>query len=64
MGAALNLYDQDFYAWTQEQANLLHNRLFSNLDISHLEEELRIMGASEKRELGQYHKNWHFSFFA
>ena len=52
MSAALSLYDQDFYAWTQEQANLLHNRRFSNLDISHLEEELRIKGASEKRELG------------
>lgn len=46
-----NLYNQDFYAWTQEQAKLLHNKHFTSLDISHLEEELLIMGASEKREL-------------
>ena len=46
------LYDKDFYAWTQEQAKLIHNRNFAKLDIEHIEEELKIMGASEKRELG------------
>ncbi len=51
MSMVSNLYNQDFYAWTQEQAKLLHNKHFTSLDISHLEEELLIMGASEKREL-------------
>ncbi len=49
--SSLSLYEKDFYAWTQEQAKLLHNKHFTSLDISHLEEELLIMGASEKREL-------------
>jgi hypothetical protein len=52
MGAALNLYDQDFYAWTQEQAKLIKDNLLGKLDLIHLQEELISMGASEKRELG------------
>ncbi len=52
MGASLNLYDQDFYAWTQEQAKLIKDNLLGNLDLIHLQEELISMGASEKRELG------------
>lgn len=45
------LYEQDFYAWTQEQATLVKNKKFSSLDLLHLEEELYLMGASERREL-------------
>ena len=45
------VYDQDFYAWTQEQAALLRAGLFSELDIEHLTEELDSMGARERREL-------------
>jgi len=51
MGAALNLYDQDFFAWTQEQAKLIKEKSFDKLDLTHLMEELVSMGASEKREL-------------
>ena len=51
MGAALNLYDQDFYAWTQEQAKLIKDNLLGKLDLIHLQEELISMGASERREL-------------
>jgi hypothetical protein len=44
-------YDQDFYSWTQEQAMLLKNGRFSDLDIPNLIEEIETMGRSEKREL-------------
>jgi hypothetical protein len=44
-------YDQDFYSWTQEQAELLKSGRFSELDIDNLIEEVESMGRSEKREL-------------
>jgi hypothetical protein len=44
-------YDQDFYSWTQEQAELLKKGRFSELDIDNLIEEVESMGKSEKREL-------------
>lgn len=44
-------HDQDFYAWTQEQAALLRAGRLSELDTEHLIEELESMGASERREL-------------
>jgi hypothetical protein len=42
-------YDNDFYSWTQEQAELLKNGRFSELDIDNLIEEVESMGRSEKR---------------
>lgn len=45
------LYDQDFYAWTQEQARLFKEKALNKLDIRHLLEEVINMGASEVREL-------------
>ena len=44
-------YEKDFYSWTQEQAELLKNGRFSELDIDNLIEEVESMGRSEKREL-------------
>jgi hypothetical protein len=44
-------YDQDFYAWTQEQAALLKEKRFGELDIEHLVEEVEDMGKSVQREL-------------
>lgn len=44
-------YEQDFYSWALEQANLLKNGLFDQLDREHLVEELQSMGARERREL-------------
>jgi hypothetical protein len=45
------LHEQDFYAWTQQQSQLLKTRQFAQLDVHYLMEELANMGASEKREL-------------
>lgn len=46
-----NLYDQDFYAWSREQARLLRAGKLSQADIEHIAEEIESMGKSEKREL-------------
>lgn len=44
-------YEADFYAWTQQQAALLHEGRFSELDVERLIEEIESLGRSEKREL-------------
>ena len=46
-----SLYDKDFYAWTQEQASLLHSRQWSQLDLLNLVEEIEFLGRQERREL-------------
>ena len=42
-------YDDDFYAWTQEQAALLRDRSLggNQLDIDHIAEEIEDLGRSE-----------------
>jgi len=44
-------YDTDFYAWSKEQATLLRGGRFSQLDISHLAEEIEDLGKRERRAL-------------
>ncbi|HCQ8421768.1 TPA: DUF29 domain-containing protein [Klebsiella oxytoca] len=44
-------HDNDFYGWTQEQAELLRNGRLSELDTQNLLEEIESMGRSERREL-------------
>ncbi|MGD9974595.1 MAG: DUF29 domain-containing protein [Desulfatirhabdiaceae bacterium] len=46
-----NLYEQDFYQWTIEQANLMRAGALSQLDIENLIEEVESMGKSQKRAL-------------
>ncbi len=46
-----NLYDQDFYAWANEQAALLRAGRLDAADIEHIAEEIESMGKMEKREL-------------
>ena len=45
------LYDQDFFAWANEQARLLRAGKLSDADIEHIAEEIESMGKAEKREL-------------
>jgi hypothetical protein len=45
------LYDLDFYAWTQQQIDLLKSGNLVDVDVKHLIEEIESMGASERREL-------------
>lgn len=46
-----SLYDNDFYAWANEQAALLRSGKLSDADIEHIAEEIESMGKTEKREL-------------
>lgn len=45
------LYETDFYAWTQRQAELLRSEEFSEVDWNNLIEEIETLGRSDKREL-------------
>ncbi|WP_284947539.1 DUF29 domain-containing protein [Acidisoma cladoniae] len=45
------LYERDFYAWANEQAELLRAGRLSEADIGHIAEEIESMGKTEKREL-------------
>jgi len=45
------LYQADYYGWLQENAQLIREKRFSELDVDNIIEELESMGKSEKREL-------------
>lgn len=46
-----NLYDADFYAWTQEQAALLRHKQWSEIDLPNLVEEIESLGRQQRQEL-------------
>jgi hypothetical protein len=48
---ANSLYESDFFTWTQEQARLLRERRFNDLDLDNLIDEVESVGGSEKREI-------------
>jgi len=45
------LYEVDFYGWTQEQAKFLRNGAWDCLDIANLVEEIESLGKQERQEL-------------
>ena len=45
---AKSIYDQDFYVWTEVQAELLRQRRFEALDLDNLIEEVEGFGDSKK----------------
>jgi hypothetical protein len=48
------LYDEDFYAWTQAQAALLRKGAVQDLDLEHLLEEMEDMGHSQRDALASH----------
>ncbi len=44
-------YENDFYAWTIHNAQLLKKGKLSEVDVKNIAEEIESMGKSEKREL-------------
>ncbi len=44
-------HDNDFYAWTQEQAHFLKTGQLHQIDWQNIAEEIEDMGRSEKRQL-------------
>ena len=51
MGTLHDVYNQDFYTWVMQNAQLLRQGRFSEIDVEHIAEELESMGKREKREL-------------
>jgi hypothetical protein len=43
-----SLYDQDFYAWTKEQAQSVHNNSWDKVDVEHLAEEIESLGSEQE----------------
>jgi hypothetical protein len=48
------LYEQDFYRWTQEQIALLREGKWHEVDREHLMEEIDDLGRSARKELRSY----------
>ncbi|MBK1989779.1 DUF29 domain-containing protein [Sphaerospermopsis aphanizomenoides BCCUSP55] len=46
-----SLYVSDFYAWTQEQADLLRNHQWHKIDLQNLIEEIESLGKQQRQEL-------------
>ena len=46
-----SLYETDFYAWTQEQVNLLKAQQWDQVDTNNLIEEIETLGRKERQEL-------------
>ncbi|NEO37367.1 MAG: DUF29 domain-containing protein [Moorea sp. SIOASIH] len=46
-----NLYERDFYLWTEATAQQLREGEFTQVDVANLIEEVESMGKREKREL-------------
>jgi hypothetical protein len=51
-----DLYDEDFYAWTQQQAQTLREQFRGDnrLDIEHLAEEVEDLGKSQLQSVESY----------
>jgi Domain of unknown function DUF29 len=45
------LYDQDFYAWTQQQVDLLKAGQWEQVDMENLVEEIESLGKQQRQEL-------------
>jgi hypothetical protein len=46
-----SLYEVDFYAWTQEQATLLRDQKWSQVDLANVLEEIESLGKQQRQEL-------------
>ncbi len=44
-----DLYDTDFYSWTERQAQLIREGRLSELDLENILEEIESMGRSDYR---------------
>jgi hypothetical protein len=51
MGHQQNLYEQDFFAWAQQNAALLRAARVAEADLEHLAEEIEDMGKAERHAL-------------
>jgi hypothetical protein len=54
MGRNAVSYEEDFYAWTAEQARLLRSGELSAIDAANLAEEIESMGRSDRRAIDSW----------
>ncbi len=52
-----SLYDKDFYAWLFETADLLRQGRYTEVDVTHVVEELEDMGRCERRAVENHIRN-------
>jgi hypothetical protein len=52
MPALNSLYERDFYAWAERNAQLLRDRNFGEVDVINIAQEIEDMRISQRRELG------------
>lgn len=50
-------YEQDFYRWTQIQAELLRQGRLAEADLAHIAEEIESMGKSDRRAISSHLRN-------
>jgi len=48
MPAKMELYEQDFYHWTQDQTTALRTKAWDALDVEHLAEEIESLGNEQR----------------
>jgi Domain of unknown function DUF29 len=48
---ASDLYEDDFYVWTERQAALLRERRFEGVDLTNLIEEVEALGRAERSKI-------------
>lgn len=48
------MYSQDFVAWTEKQAELLHSQQLNELDFENLAEEIYSLGHEQKHKVDSY----------
>jgi hypothetical protein len=52
--AVKDLYELDFFEWTQQNAELRRNRWLSEIDVDNLAEQVADMGRRDRRETDSY----------
>jgi hypothetical protein len=52
-----SLYDQDFYAWTKEQARAVYNKSWDKIDVEHLVEEIESLGSEQEHAVESHLAN-------
>jgi Domain of unknown function DUF29 len=53
----MSKYDEDFYAWTHEQAHLLRAGLWNVVDVEHLAEEIEDVGREQRHAVESHLTN-------
>jgi len=52
-----SLYDQDFYAWTKEQAKAVYSKSWDKVDVEHLVEEIESLGSEQEHAVESHLAN-------